>query len=165
MEGPDQRNRHTGQRQHQSTCSSHGNRCLNSTNQAADITAMRDSHPTRLRQPGNRLILVFRRKSPPRLLCHLVPPGRYSIYRLVRDPGATSARWLTPLRNRSAPTLTICRSIKRPVPDASAERSSIRPSGESASTHAPPSNDMAVTLDHLGSQRPTAKSVTFRHVS
>ena len=45
MEGPDQRNRHTGQRQHQSTCSSHGNRCLNSTNQAADITAMRDSHP------------------------------------------------------------------------------------------------------------------------
>ena len=29
-----QRNRHTGQRQHQSTCSSHGNRCLNSTNQA-----------------------------------------------------------------------------------------------------------------------------------
>ena len=41
-----QRNRHTGQRQHQSTCSSHGNRCLNSTNQAADITAMRDSHPT-----------------------------------------------------------------------------------------------------------------------
>ena len=32
-------------RQHQSTCSSHGNRCLNSTNQAADITAMRDSHP------------------------------------------------------------------------------------------------------------------------
>ena len=47
MEGPDQRNRHTGQRQHQSTCSSHGNRCLNSTNQAADITAMRDSHPLR----------------------------------------------------------------------------------------------------------------------
>ena len=45
---------------------------------------------TRLRQPGNRLFLVFRRKSPPRLLCHLVPPGRYSIYRLVRDPGATS---------------------------------------------------------------------------
>ena len=36
------------------------------------------------------LFLVFRRKSPPRLLCHLVPPGRYSIYRLVRDPGATS---------------------------------------------------------------------------
>ena len=34
MEGPDQRNRHTDQRQHQSTCSSHGNRCLNSTNQA-----------------------------------------------------------------------------------------------------------------------------------
>ena len=50
-------------------------------------TAMRR---TRLRQPGNRLFLVFRRKSPPRLLCHLVPPGRYSIYRLVRDPGATS---------------------------------------------------------------------------
>ena len=48
MEGPDQRNRHTGQRQHQSTCSSHGNRCLNSTNQAADITAMRDSHPIRV---------------------------------------------------------------------------------------------------------------------
>ena len=48
MEGPDQRNRHTGQRQHQSTCSSHGNRCLNSTNQAADITAMRDSHPFKL---------------------------------------------------------------------------------------------------------------------
>ena len=46
MEGPDQRNRHTGQRQHQSTCSSHGNRCLNSTNQAADITAMRNSHPS-----------------------------------------------------------------------------------------------------------------------
>ena len=38
-------NRHTGQRQHQSTCSSHGNRCLNSTNQAADITAMRDLAP------------------------------------------------------------------------------------------------------------------------
>ena len=51
MEGPDQRNRHTGQRQHQSTCSSHGNRCLNSTNQAADITAMRDSHP---RSAGGR---------------------------------------------------------------------------------------------------------------
>ena len=50
-------------------------------------TAMRR---TRLRQPGNRVFLVFRRKSPPRLLCHLVPPGRYSIYRLVRDPGATS---------------------------------------------------------------------------
>ncbi len=45
---------------------------------------------TRLRQPGNRLFLVFRRKSPPRLLCHLVPPGRYSIYHLVRDPGAMS---------------------------------------------------------------------------
>ena len=45
MEGPDQRNRHTGQRQHQSTCSSHGNRCLNSMNQAAAITAMRNSHP------------------------------------------------------------------------------------------------------------------------
>ena len=52
-------------------------------------TAMRR---IRLRQPGNRLFLVFRRKSPPRLLCHLVPPGRYSIYRLVRDPGAMSAR-------------------------------------------------------------------------
>ena len=50
MEGPDQRNRHTGQRQHQSTCSSHGNRCLNSTNQAADITAMRDSHPGRVNE-------------------------------------------------------------------------------------------------------------------
>ena len=49
MEGPDQRNRHTGQRQHQSTCSSHGNRCQNSTNQAADITAMRNSHPSRMR--------------------------------------------------------------------------------------------------------------------
>ena len=50
-------------------------------------TAMRR---TRTRQPGNRLFLVFQRKSPPRLLCHLVPQGRYSIYRLVRDPGATS---------------------------------------------------------------------------
>ena len=50
---------------------------------------------TRLRQPGNRLFLVFRRKSPPRLLCHLVPPGRYSIYRLVRDPGAMSI-WASP---------------------------------------------------------------------
>ena len=50
-------------------------------------TAMRR---TRLRQPSNRLFLVFRRTSPPRLLCHLVPPGRYSIYRLIRDPGATS---------------------------------------------------------------------------
>ncbi len=30
------------------------------------------------------------RKPPPRLLCHPVPPGRYLIYRLVRDPGATS---------------------------------------------------------------------------
>ena len=34
MEGHHRRNRHTGQRQHQSTCSSHGNRCLNSMNQA-----------------------------------------------------------------------------------------------------------------------------------
>ena len=32
--------------QHQSTCSSHGNRCLNSMNQAEAITAIRDSHPT-----------------------------------------------------------------------------------------------------------------------
>ncbi len=32
------------------------------------------------------------RKPPPRLLCHPVPPGRYLIYRLVRDPGATSNR-------------------------------------------------------------------------
>ena len=55
-------------------------------------TAMRR---TRLRQAGNRLFLVFRRKSPPRLLCHLVPPGRYSIYRLVRDPGAMSI-WASP---------------------------------------------------------------------
>ena len=54
MEGPDQRNRHTGQRQHQSTCSSHGNRCLNSTNQAADITAMRDSHPSQMPRSAQR---------------------------------------------------------------------------------------------------------------
>ena len=45
---------------------------------------------TAVQQPGNRLFLVFRRNSPPRLLCHLVPPGRYLIYRLVRDPGAMS---------------------------------------------------------------------------
>ena len=45
MEGHHRRNRHTGQRQHQSTCSSHGNRCLNSMNQAEAITAIRDSHP------------------------------------------------------------------------------------------------------------------------
>ena len=48
MEGLDRRDRHTGQRQHQSTCSSHGNRCLNSTNQAEAITAIRDSHPSDL---------------------------------------------------------------------------------------------------------------------
>ena len=44
---------------------------------------------TRLRQPGNRLFLVSRRKSPSRLLCHLVHPGRDLIYRLVQDPRAT----------------------------------------------------------------------------
>ena len=44
---------------------------------------------TRLLLPRNQLFLVSRRKSPPRLLCHLVPPGRYSIYRLVPDRGAT----------------------------------------------------------------------------
>ena len=49
---------------------------------------------------GNRLFLVFWRKPPPRLLCHPVPPGRYLIYRLVRDPGATSA-----LPNSRAPRL------------------------------------------------------------
>ena len=67
MEGPDQRNRHTGQRQHQSTCSSHGNRCLNSTNQAADITAMRDSHPLQ-RLPGGTMPQPARRylARPPR---------------------------------------------------------------------------------------------------
>ena len=52
-----------------------------------------DSHTamprTRLRQPGNRLFLVSQRKSPPRLLCHLVHPGRL-IYRLVQDLRATS---------------------------------------------------------------------------
>ena len=63
--------------------------CVGVTPRLGSHTAMRR---TRLRQPGNRLFLVFRRKSPPRLLCHLVPPGRYSIYRLVRDPGATSKR-------------------------------------------------------------------------
>ena len=60
-------------------------------------TAMRR---TRLRQPGNRLFLVFSRKSPPRLLCHLVPPGRYSIYRLVRDPGATSPQYCSYFASR-----------------------------------------------------------------
>ena len=64
-------------------------------------TAMRR---TRLRQPGNRLVLVFRRKSPPRLLCHLVPPGRYSIYRLVRDPGATSYGISEPSQEQTEPT-------------------------------------------------------------
>ena len=48
------------------------------------------SHGVNVTMP-NRLFFVFRRKSPPRLLCHLVPPGRNSIYRLVRDPGAMSA--------------------------------------------------------------------------
>ena len=47
---------------------------------------------TRPRQPGNQLFLVFRRKSPPRRLRHLVPPERYLIYRLVQDPGARSTR-------------------------------------------------------------------------
>jgi hypothetical protein len=41
-------------------------------------------HRTRLRQPANRLFLIVQRKPSPRLLRHLVPPGRYLIYRLVR---------------------------------------------------------------------------------
>ena len=45
MEDLDRRHRHTSQRQHQSTCSSDGNLCLNSMNQAAAITALRDPHP------------------------------------------------------------------------------------------------------------------------
>ena len=45
MEGIDQCDRRTGQRQHQSTCNSHRYRCLNSMNQAGAITAIRDSHP------------------------------------------------------------------------------------------------------------------------
>ena len=49
MEGLDRRDRHAGQRQ--STCSSHGNRCLNSMNQAKAITAIRDSHCAR-ESPG-----------------------------------------------------------------------------------------------------------------
>ena len=54
-------------------------------------TAMRR---TRLRQPGNRLFLVFRRKSQPRLLC----PSR-SVFNLPPGPGsgsnvnASSAHW------------------------------------------------------------------------
>ena len=45
MEGPDQRNRHTGQQQHQSLCR-HRHRCLNSMNEAPAINAIRDSHPS-----------------------------------------------------------------------------------------------------------------------
>ena len=44
MEGHHRRNRHTGQRQHQSLCR-HRHRCLNSMNEAAAINAIRDSHP------------------------------------------------------------------------------------------------------------------------
>jgi hypothetical protein len=46
---------------------------------------------TRLRKSGNRLSLALRRKPPPRLLRHLVPPGRFLIYRLVRLQRATTA--------------------------------------------------------------------------
>ena len=44
MEGHHRRNRHTGQRQHQSLCR-HRHRCLNSMNEAPAINAIRDSHP------------------------------------------------------------------------------------------------------------------------
>ena len=44
MEGQHRRNRHTGQRQHQSLCR-HRHRCLNSMNEATAINAIRDSHP------------------------------------------------------------------------------------------------------------------------
>ena len=44
MEGHHRRNRHTGQRQHQSLCR-HRHRCLNSMNEATAINAIRDSHP------------------------------------------------------------------------------------------------------------------------
>ena len=47
MEGHHRRNRHTGQRQHQSLCR-HRHRCLNSMNEAAAINAIRDSHPSSL---------------------------------------------------------------------------------------------------------------------
>ena len=47
MEGHHRRNRHTGQRQHQSLCR-HRHRCLNSMNEATAINAIRDSHPTEL---------------------------------------------------------------------------------------------------------------------
>ena len=74
MEGPDQRNRHTGQRQHQSTCSSHGNRCQNSTNQAADITAMRNSHPPR--SPPGRVAISARRGSRMAASCRVMGSSR-----------------------------------------------------------------------------------------
>ena len=45
MEGHHRRNRHTGQRQHQSLCR-HRHRCLNSMNEAPAINAIRDSHPS-----------------------------------------------------------------------------------------------------------------------
>ena len=48
MEGHHRRNRHTGQRQHQSLCR-HRHRCLNSMNEAPAINAIRDSHPARAR--------------------------------------------------------------------------------------------------------------------
>ena len=50
MEGHHRRNRHTGQRQHQSLCR-HRHRCLNSMNEAPAINAIRDSHCAR-ESPG-----------------------------------------------------------------------------------------------------------------
>src|SRR5512135_2799774 len=62
---------------------------------------LRRRHPklsrnTRLRRPRrqkarNRLLLVLRRKPPPRLPRHHIPPDRSVFYRPVRDPGATSS--------------------------------------------------------------------------
>src|SRR5512134_797104 len=61
---------------------------------------LRRRHPklsrnTRLRRPRrqkarNRLLLVLRRKPPPRLPRHHIPPDRSVLYQPVRNSGATS---------------------------------------------------------------------------
>ena len=63
MEGHHRRDRHTGQRQHQSLCR-HRHRCLNSMNEATAINAIRDSHPNSMGEdqvpyPANRVFRFY----------------------------------------------------------------------------------------------------------
>ena len=65
------------------------------------------------------------RKPPPRLLCHPVPPGRYLIYRLVRDPGATSGKRAVLRSGAFVATITRRHQVALCCPTYNAQRRAI----------------------------------------